>query len=97
MGTLPVSGIQPDSQEPASDGPDGQEDVFHCSASIVNRTRGRRPLHVSTGSVSPRLVRPDFSRTRMEARFSGSAVAHIVALCSIEKPKSSRIWVASVA
>lgn len=50
------------------------------SASIVNRMRGRTPRQVCTSSVGPRLVSPAFSNTRMEARFSGSAVAHILAL-----------------
>ena len=42
-------------------------------------------------------VRPDFSSTGTDARFSGSAVAHIVALRSVEKQKSSKRRVASVA
>lgn len=98
---LPGVGEQGGVPNPAALGDGHSSDrsvrVAHWSASIVNKTRGRGPRQVSTGSVSPWLVSPDFSSTRTDARFSGSAVAHIEALCSTEKPKSSKSRVASVA
>ncbi len=77
--------------------PEGRDDGSHYWASIVNRTRGRTLRHVSNGSVRPRLARPDFSSTRRDGTFSGSAVAHIMARCNAEKAKSSKSRVASVA